>query len=98
MRRTAGKPDLYTRLSVPGAAVTDHRRWASVDALRALAALMVLVSHAPQLGGHDPVGLAKLAPRLGVGVWIFFAASGYLIAGPFLRALLEGRATPPVRR
>jgi peptidoglycan/LPS O-acetylase OafA/YrhL len=85
-------------MSVPGAAVTHHQRWASVDALRAIAALMVLVSHAPWLGPTQHVGIAKEAPRLGVGVWIFFAASGYLIAGPFLRALLEGRSSPPVRR
>jgi hypothetical protein len=38
--RSAKRPDLYARLSVPGAAVTYHRRWASVDALRAIAALM----------------------------------------------------------
>jgi peptidoglycan/LPS O-acetylase OafA/YrhL len=71
----------------------------SVDALRAIAALMVLVSHAVLLGPSEHSGLlAKETPRLGVGVWIFFAASGYLIAGPFLRALLEGRQLPPVRR
>jgi peptidoglycan/LPS O-acetylase OafA/YrhL len=90
---------LYSRLSVPGASATHHERWVSVDALRALAALMVLVSHAPQLAPEQPVDLvAKAAPRLGVGVWVFFAASGYLIAGPFLRALLEGRAAPPAGR
>jgi peptidoglycan/LPS O-acetylase OafA/YrhL len=93
------RPGLYSRLSVPGASATHHERWVSVDALRATAALMVLVSHAPQLGPDQPADVvAKLAPRLGVGVWVFFAASGYLIAGPFLRALLEGRATPPAGR
>src|SRR4051794_36490215 len=92
------RPDLYSRLSVPGASVTHHERWVSVDALRAIAALMVLVSHAGLLALAQPVGLAKQAPRLGVGVWIFFAASGYLIAGPFLRSLLDGRSSPPVRR
>src|SRR5690349_3006091 len=59
---------------------------------------MVLASHAHSLGPTQYTGLAKLAPRLGVGVWIFFAASGYLIAGPFLKALLDGRPIPPVRR
>jgi peptidoglycan/LPS O-acetylase OafA/YrhL len=96
--RGPGKPDLYARLSVPGAAVTQHQRWASVDALRAIAALMVLASHAPWLGPTRPVAVEKVVPRLGVGVWIFFAASGYLIAGPFLRALLDGQPLPPVRR
>jgi peptidoglycan/LPS O-acetylase OafA/YrhL len=90
--------DLYSRLSVPGASVTHHERWISVDALRAIAALMVLVSHAGLLALAEPTGVAKHLSRLGVGVWIFFAASGYLIAGPFLRALLEGRSTPRVGR
>jgi peptidoglycan/LPS O-acetylase OafA/YrhL len=97
-RSQPGKPDLYSRLSVPGAAVTQHRRWASVDALRAIAALMVLASHSVFLRPTQNTPLARELARLGVGVWIFFAASGYLIAGPFLRALLEGRALPPVRR
>jgi peptidoglycan/LPS O-acetylase OafA/YrhL len=92
------RPDVYSRLSVPGASVTHHERWVSVDALRAIAALMVLVSHAGLLALTEPVGLAKQASRLGVGVWIFFAASGYLIAGPFLRALLDGRGIPSARR
>src|SRR3954454_14857883 len=92
------KPGLYARLSVPGPSVTQHQRWASVDALRAIAALMVLASHAPLLALAETTGAAKNVSRLGVGVWIFFAASGYLIAGPFLRALLDGRPAPVVRR
>lgn len=90
--------DLYSRLSVPGASITHHERWISVDALRAIAALMVLVSHVGLLALAEPAGVTKHLSRLGVGVWIFFAASGYLIAGPFLRALLEGRPTPRIGR
>ena len=41
------RPGLHARLSVPGPAVAHHQRWTSVDALRAIAALMVLASHAP---------------------------------------------------
>jgi peptidoglycan/LPS O-acetylase OafA/YrhL len=95
---TSARPSVYARLSVPGASVTQHQRWASVDALRAIAALMVLASHAPSLGPGHQAFLARELPRLGVGVWIFFAASGYLIAGPFLRAVVEGRALPPTGR
>jgi peptidoglycan/LPS O-acetylase OafA/YrhL len=95
MAAPAARPDLYARLSVPGASVTHHERWVSIDALRAIAALMVLVSHVVVVS--QPDGIAKHVSRLGVGVWIFFAASGYLIAGPYLRALLEGRASPSVR-
>lgn len=95
----ASRPGIYARLSVPGAAVTHHERWVSVDALRAAAALMVLVSHVPRILPGEPVDpIANLAPRLGVGVWIFFAASGYLIAGPFLRALMTGTGAPPSGR
>jgi peptidoglycan/LPS O-acetylase OafA/YrhL len=97
-RTESKRPTWYERLSVPGAAVTQHRRWASIDALRAIAALMVLASHAPALGPANPIGLSKESTRLGIGVWIFFAASGYLIAGPFLRALIEGRDLPPAGR
>jgi peptidoglycan/LPS O-acetylase OafA/YrhL len=93
------RPGLHPRLSVPGVSATHHERWVSVDALRASAALMVLVSHPPQLAPAQPVDpVAKTAPRLGAGVWGFFAASGYLIAGPFLRVLLEGRAALPAGR
>jgi peptidoglycan/LPS O-acetylase OafA/YrhL len=62
------RPDLYSRLSVPGASVTHHERWVSVDALRAIAALMVLVSHAGLLALAEPAGLAKHLSRLGVGL------------------------------
>src|SRR5436190_6048146 len=89
---------LYRRLSVSGAAATDHARWASIDAVRALAALMVLAAHANRLGGPVlPGGLTQRAVgSLAGGVWLFFSVSGFLIAGPFLRALLRGRPRPPV--
>ena len=51
--------DLYSRLSVPGASVTHHERWISVDALRAIAALMVLVSHAGLLALAEPTGVVR---------------------------------------
>lgn len=61
---------------------------------------MVLVAHTPQLGGVERAGagVAGLSERLGVGVWVFFGVSGYLIAGPFLRALISGASPPSVRR
>ena len=59
----ASRPGLYARLSVPGAAVTHHERWVSVDALRALAALMVVVSHVPRIVPGEQVDpLANVVP------------------------------------
>jgi peptidoglycan/LPS O-acetylase OafA/YrhL len=93
---------LYARLSVPGAAATGHARWADVDALRAIAALMVLAAHAFVLGGAalPPASNATYtaANSLADGVWLFFSVSGFLIAGPFLAALVSGEPLPPWRR
>src|SRR5436309_6084224 len=91
---------VYSRLSVPGAAATDHRRSANLDVVRAVAALMVLAAHAVALSvGPGNPSLPRWADTavafLSNGVWLFFALSGYLIAGPFLRALVAGRAQPP---
>jgi peptidoglycan/LPS O-acetylase OafA/YrhL len=74
----------------------EGSRSARLDALRALAAMMVLLAHASFIAndGHaGPVGTA-LRQMLGAGVLIFFSLSGYLIAGPFLRALVTGDALP----
>jgi len=64
----------------------------AIDGLRALAALMVLVSHARALAGRpDETGFSG---PFAAGVMLFFAISGYLIAGPFIVALVEGHPLP----
>ena len=76
----------------------ERNRSGVVDSVRALAALMVLVAHSSFIangGTPGPVGTA-LRQMLGAGVLIFFSLSGYLIAGPFLRALVDGRPLPSI--
>lgn len=80
----------------------DAARALNLDALRALAALYVLAGHAYLLSGsvigfndRNPVRL--LINSGGSGVWLFFALSGYLIAGPFIARLLDGDGLPDGR-
>ena len=76
---------------------SDEGRSTALDALRAIAALLVVFMHtvliAPEPVAHN-AGLHFVRSHLWVGVDIFFALSGFLIAGPFLRALLRGSALP----
>ena len=77
-------------------------RSTNLDAMRALAALYVLVGHAYLLSGsvigftdRDPF---RLAINTGAaGVWLFFALSGYLISAPFVRSLFSGAPLPDIR-
>ena len=75
---------------------TKHRS-AALDALRAVAALMVVGMHTLLLApepAHPNAVLHLVRSHLWTGVDIFFALSGFLIAGPFLRALLSGSDLP----
>jgi peptidoglycan/LPS O-acetylase OafA/YrhL len=70
-----------------------------LDAVRAVAALMVLAGHAYLVGGvatpHTSTSLTDvLIVNGGAGIWLFFALSGYLIGAPFLRALRTGEPLP----
>jgi peptidoglycan/LPS O-acetylase OafA/YrhL len=93
------EPEVAQRL-IAGAVADKAGRSAAVDALRAIAALMVVGMHtvllAPEPDRPNPV-LHLLRSHLWTGVDLFFAISGFLIAGPFLRALLMGRALPDTR-
>lgn len=93
---------LYGWLSIRGAAATGYERLGSVDLLRATAALSVLLSHAYAYPTFDdPGSITRTQYMIGLalssGVFLFFAVSGYLIAGPFLKALARGSRMPPVR-
>lgn len=90
---------VYDELSVAGGAATRRHRSRELDALRALAVLMVLAGHAYLLGGTAPPHTSRavedvLITNGGAGIWLFFALSGYLIGAPFLRALSAGTPLP----
>ena len=80
-------------------AVSGVDRVASLTGVRAVAALLVLGTHAAYTTGkytHGFVGLVY--SRMEIGVPIFFALSGYLLFGPWVRAAAGGRESPSVGR
>ncbi|QEN13183.1 acyltransferase family protein [Mycolicibacterium sp. ELW1] len=80
-------------------AVSGVDRVASLTGVRAVAALLVLGTHAAYTTGkytHGFVGLVY--SRLEIGVPIFFVLSGYLLFGPWVRAAAARQAAPSLRR
>jgi peptidoglycan/LPS O-acetylase OafA/YrhL len=88
-----------------------RERFIAGDALRAIAALGVVLFHVvyPAAQANHPHGggtmrgefgsvFGPLFANLDTFLYLFFVLSGYLIAGPFVRALIEGDALPGVRR
>ena len=74
-------------------------RVASLTGIRAVAALLVVATHAAYATGkytHGYVGL--LYSRLEIGVPIFFVLSGFLLFRPWVRAAATGGPDPSVRR
>lgn len=70
-------------------------RYPALDGLRALAVLMVVLTHIGFQTGQTFHGtLGALLGRLDFGVTLFFLLSGFLLYGPFVRAQLLGRPRP----
>jgi peptidoglycan/LPS O-acetylase OafA/YrhL len=74
-------------------------RVASLTGVRALAALLVVATHAAYTTGkytHGYIGL--IYSRMEIGVPIFFVLSGFLLFGPWVRAAVAGATAPSLRR
>ncbi|MFL0180880.1 MULTISPECIES: acyltransferase family protein [unclassified Mycobacterium] len=74
-------------------------RVASLTGVRAVAAILVVGTHAAYTTGKYTHGYAGLlGSRMEIGVPIFFVLSGYLLFQPWVRAAALGRPDPSVRR
>jgi peptidoglycan/LPS O-acetylase OafA/YrhL len=74
-------------------------RVASLTGIRAVAAILVVATHAAYTTGkytHGYIGLVY--SRMEIGVPIFFVLSGFLLFRPWVKATVDGRPAPSVRR
>jgi len=79
--------------------VAKVERVASLTGIRAVAALLVVATHAAYTTGKYTHGYAGLIySRMEIGVPIFFVLSGFLLFGPWVNATASGDAPPSVRR
>ena len=79
--------------------VTVTGRVSSLTGIRAVAALLVVLTHAAYTTGRYGQGYVGLMySRLEIGVPIFFVLSGYLLFGPWVSACAAGAAPPSVKR
>ncbi|KUI35593.1 acyltransferase [Mycobacterium sp. IS-1496] len=79
--------------------VSSAERVASLTGVRAVAALLVVLTHAAYTTGRYPQGFEGLVySRMEIGVPIFFVLSGFLLFRPWVRAAARGGPPPSVRR
>ncbi|RAV11967.1 acyltransferase [Mycolicibacterium sp. GF69] len=74
-------------------------RVASLTGIRAVAALLVMLTHAAYTTGKYPQGyLGLVYSRAEIGVPIFFVLSGFLLFSPWVKTAKSGAPPPSVRR
>ncbi|MBO0679644.1 acyltransferase [Mycolicibacterium sp. S2-37] len=79
--------------------VSTAERVASLTGVRAVAAVLVVLTHAAYTTGRYPQGFAGLMySRMEIGVPIFFVLSGFLLFRPWVQAAAIGAPAPSVRR
>ena len=79
--------------------ISRAERVASLTGIRAVAAILVMATHAAYATGkytHGYVGLVY--SRMEIGVPIFFVLSGFLLFGPWVKAVATDGPAPSVRR
>ena len=80
-------------------AVSGVDRVPALTGVRAVAALLVVATHAAYTTGKYTHGFAGLVySRMEIGVPIFFALSGLLLFGPWVNSATRGSAAPSLRR
>ncbi|CAN1518089.1 COG1835 Predicted acyltransferases [Mycobacteriaceae bacterium] len=80
-------------------AVNGRDRVPALTGVRALAAILVLATHAAYTTGKYTHGyLGVVYSRMEIGVPIFFVLSGFLLFGPWVRAAVAGTAAPSLSR
>ena len=79
--------------------VSKVERVASLTGIRAIAALLVMLTHAAYTTGKYTHGyLGLVYSRAEIGVAIFFVLSGFLLFGPWLKAAVAEGPSPSLRR
>ncbi|HEY4378515.1 MAG TPA: acyltransferase, partial [Acidimicrobiales bacterium] len=87
-----------TATAPPAATREGPQRNVAIEGLRAVGALLVLLTHV-SINSTGNRGLwGKFLARGDVGVTVFFVISGYLLYRPFARALLRGTERPGTKR